>query len=138
MEWQTRASTLIAGVILATACGPLAAERDTLIADPARAAAAQGAAAQQVTIKVGNSMHFDPAAFEVQAGQPIEIVLQNDGLLPHNFVLAQGVQTPVKIDARGGVTTSATFTLDRPGTYPFICSVPGHEAAGMRGTITAR
>jgi nitrite reductase (NO-forming) len=138
MEWQSRASTLIAGIILATACGPLAAERNAVIADAAPAKSAPGAAAQQITIKVGNAMRFDPRTFEARAGQPIEVVLQNDGVLPHDFVLTEGVVTPIKIDAGGGVTARATFTVERPGTYPFVCSVPGHEAVGMRGTITVR
>jgi uncharacterized cupredoxin-like copper-binding protein len=24
----------------------------------------------------------------------------------------------------------------KPGTYEFYCSVPGHEQAGMKGTLT--
>lgn len=40
--------------------------------------------------------------------------------------------------AAGGQSASGTFTIDRPGTYTFICSQPGHEAGGMKGTITAQ
>jgi plastocyanin len=36
-----------------------------------------------------------------------------------------------------GGSTSATVTL-KPGTYTFFCSVPGHEAAGMKGTLTVK
>ncbi len=37
--------------------------------------------------------------------------------------------------------TGGTKTLSLnlpPGTYTFYCSVPGHEAAGMKGTLTVR
>ena len=34
-----------------------------------------------------------------------------------------------------GGTRTLTLTLP-PGTYTFYCSVPGHEAAGMKGTLT--
>ena len=27
------------------------------------------------------------------------------------------------------------FTPDQPGSYPFYCGSPGHEAAGMVGTL---
>jgi azurin len=36
-------------------------------------------------------------------------------------------------------TVEVTFKApDRPGTYEFICSFPGHYALGMKGTLTVR
>jgi plastocyanin len=34
-----------------------------------------------------------------------------------------------------GGTSTVTATLE-PGTYEYYCSVPGHEDAGMKGTLT--
>jgi nitrite reductase (NO-forming) len=98
--------------------------------------AAEGA--QQVTINVGDSMQFDPAAISVRAGQPLELTLRNSGQMPHDFTLNQGAAQPVKLTVNGGGTATRTFTLEEPGTYSFDCSMPGHAMAGMRGTITAR
>jgi uncharacterized cupredoxin-like copper-binding protein len=30
------------------------------------------------------------------------------------------------------------FLADRPGTYRFLCTVPGHADAGMTGTLVIR
>lgn len=38
--------------------------------------------------------------------------------------------------AAGGETVDVTFTVpEETGDYPFICSFPGHYAAGMEGTL---
>jgi plastocyanin len=37
----------------------------------------------------------------------------------------------------GGSTTLALNDL-KPGDYTFFCSVPGHEASGMKGTLTVK
>jgi plastocyanin len=36
-----------------------------------------------------------------------------------------------------GTSTTATVNL-KPGKYTFFCSVPGHEEAGMKGTLTVK
>jgi uncharacterized cupredoxin-like copper-binding protein len=36
-----------------------------------------------------------------------------------------------------GGTSSFKVTL-KPGTYTFLCEVPGHAAAGMKGTLTVK
>ena len=36
-----------------------------------------------------------------------------------------------------GGTSTVTAKL-KPGTYTFYCSVDGHEAAGMKGTLTVK
>jgi uncharacterized cupredoxin-like copper-binding protein len=34
-----------------------------------------------------------------------------------------------------GKSASKTFGNLKPGSYTFFCSVDGHEAAGMKGTM---
>ncbi|MBX6351629.1 MAG: hypothetical protein IRZ11_09015, partial [Clostridia bacterium] len=29
-----------------------------------------------------------------------------------------------------------SYTFDEAGTYPYLCTVPGHAQAGMVGTVT--
>ncbi|MGH2352435.1 MAG: plastocyanin/azurin family copper-binding protein [Chloroflexota bacterium] len=131
------ALVVIAGVALTTACGA-AATTGGAGAGVAVQAPAAPAGVQQVTVTVGNAMQFVPASFVVRAGQPVELTLRNGGGIPHDFALAEGASRPVTIEAQGGRTARGTFTIDTPGTYVFLCTVPGHAAAGMRGTITAQ
>jgi nitrite reductase (NO-forming) len=137
MRKQLGALILLAGVALTTACGATAAAGGpgAGVAIPAPASAT---GAQQVTVTVGNSMHFAPPSLVVRAGQPVELTLRNGGGVPHDFVLAEGVSSPIKIEAQGGQTARGMFTIETPGTYAFVCTVPGHADAGMRGTVTAQ
>ena len=136
MHKQLRVLILAAGVALTTACGSTVATGGpgASVAIPAPAPAA---GTQQVTVTVGSAMQFAPSSLVIRAGQPIELTLRNGGAIPHDFTLAEGASHPVRIEAQGGPTARGTFTIDSPGTYAFVCSVPGHAAAGMRGTITA-
>jgi uncharacterized cupredoxin-like copper-binding protein len=83
-------------------------------------------------------MSFDPSSITVRAGQPVQLSLQNQGQLPHDCAVSDGVAQPVKITAMGGQTATAQIMIVEPGTYSFECSMPGHAAAAMRGTITAQ
>ena len=61
----------------------------------------------------------------------------NASPVPHNVTFEKAGTE----DELGGTTTiasgSASVTLTLPkGTYTYYCSVPGHEAAGMKGTLT--
>jgi azurin len=38
----------------------------------------------------------------------------------------------------GGASGTATFTAPPPGTYTFLCTFPGHYAAGMKGVFTSQ
>jgi uncharacterized cupredoxin-like copper-binding protein len=82
------------------------------------------------------SVGFEPSKIAARTGEPIEVVLVNEGFIPHDFTLAEGVSQPITIKADGRQTARGTFTLERPGTYTFFCSVNGHAQVRMRGTLT--
>jgi len=42
------------------------------------------------------------------------------------------VAAPVKIEAGPGQSAQATFVIQSPGTYEFVCSQPAHALLGMR------
>ena len=71
-------------------------------------------------------------ALTLAPGATIELV--NVGAAPHNFQAEDlGINQDMPVGFSGTVTIPADAA---PGTYEFICNVPGHAAAGMVGTIT--
>jgi len=40
--------------------------------------------------------------------------------------------------AGGGETVETTFTAPKAGTYPFLCTFPGHFVQGMKGTLVVK
>jgi azurin len=40
--------------------------------------------------------------------------------------------------AGAGETAEVTLTVPGPGSYPFVCTFPGHAVAGMAGTLVVR
>jgi uncharacterized cupredoxin-like copper-binding protein len=129
---------LLVGLLAPTACGGTSASGAPTDVIHATGATQTPNGSQAITITVGDSMSFDPAAIVVRAGQPVELTLRNTGQGAHDFSLSQGVAQPVKLTSNGGDTANTTFTIDKPGTYTFDCSMFGHALAGMRGTITAQ
>lgn len=83
---------------------------------------------------VATEFAYDPSSVTVSAGAPVEVLLDNQGVVEHDVTLEEGESEVVHVAA--GDTGSGTLTLDE-GSYTFYCSVPGHREAGMEGTITA-
>ena len=65
-------------------------------------------------------------------GQPIELTIRNQGILDHDFVLDE---LGVDILLSPGQSETITLIVDEAGRYEFICSIPGHQDAGMVGEI---
>jgi plastocyanin len=64
----------------------------------------------------------------------VTIVTKNDASVPHNIAIKGGPSGPV---VQGGGTSKITANL-KAGSYTFYCAVPGHEQAGMKGTLTVK
>jgi uncharacterized cupredoxin-like copper-binding protein len=73
-------------------------------------------------------------ASQAEAGT-ITFVVQNNSSMPHDFALeGNGVEQKTPMINSG---ESATLTVDlEPGTYTYVCTIPGHEQLGMSGTFT--
>jgi plastocyanin len=94
--------------------------------------ASPGPAAQNATTTVTVTMKefkFVLSKRVVRHGT-IVFKLVNKGQLPHNFKIA-GKKSAV---IGRGKTGTLRVTL-RAGSKPYLCTLPGHAAAGMKGTL---
>lgn len=105
---------------------------------------------------IAEEMRYDVKHFVAVAGKPIQVLLQNEDLMPHNLVVVQpGTLKEVALEAatmapdamtdgkqyvpavpqviastkmvQAGKQERLTFTApDAPGEYPFVCTYPNH------------
>ena len=70
---------------------------------------------------------------------PLMFVSVNKASIPHNIALRDPTGTLMEAGAvvsDGG--TSKFSTTVKSGNYSFVCTVPGHEEAGMTGELTVK
>jgi hypothetical protein len=61
---------------------------------------------------------------------PYAVTLVNDGAIPHDITFDDGTT----VYAEAGETATGEVTIPAEG-MAFICSIPGHEEAGMIGQV---
>ena len=99
---------------------------------PETVAPAAGATDLAVDADPGGQLAFTQTALSAPAGS-VTLTLTNASAVPHNIAVKG--QDPVSDIVQDGGT--ADITVDLPaGEYEYYCAVPGHEAAGMKGTLT--
>jgi uncharacterized cupredoxin-like copper-binding protein len=67
---------------------------------------------------------------QAPAGEAV-FTLVNEGAIFHDLTIDE---LGIHIEANPGETVTETVQLEA-GTYDYYCSVPGHRAAGMEGTL---
>jgi len=68
----------------------------------------------------------------------VTVDFKNPSATAHNVTIEDSSGQDVgNTDTITGGAASTTLNL-KPGTYTFYCSVDGHEAAGMKGTLTVK
>jgi nitrite reductase (NO-forming) len=114
----------------AAGTGTPAAEAETPAAGPAAVSA----------VEIGSyDIYFDPNEVTIPADTDVAVNLPNNGVTLHNFSVTDhnNLDVPslgIDVDLAVGVTESVTINAPA-GDYYFFCNVPGHEAAGMFGTL---
>jgi uncharacterized cupredoxin-like copper-binding protein len=120
---------LIPAILLAAGCGGSSGGGGS-------SAASAPAGAQVVEIDIAASgFAFTTSTAQAKAG-PVELRSKNPQAVSHDISLkGNGVSVQGNLVSAGGIST-VTVTNLKPGTYTYYCSVPGHEQAGMKGTLT--
>jgi uncharacterized cupredoxin-like copper-binding protein len=97
------------------------------------AGVASGATTLRLTSDPHGALKYNKKVLKAKAGK-VTIVMRNLSPLPHDIaVKGHGVNVKGKIVTKG--KTSIVTAVLKKGRYEFYCSVPGHEAAGMKGTL---
>lgn len=100
------------------------------------AALAGAATTLKISADPRGGLKFTKKALVADEGK-VTISMANPSVLPHNVAIKRaGLNVKGKVVSKGGIST-VTAVLKR-GTYRFYCSVPGHEAAGMWGTLVVK
>jgi uncharacterized cupredoxin-like copper-binding protein len=109
-----------------------------------------GPSDDELTIEVqAQNVRFRPDVIEVPAGRMVTLRLKNLDVTEHDLEVRDLVPTsisgggheghgePIRLtkviavhaDASG--TATIKFQADQKGTYEVVCTIPGHEQAGM-------
>ncbi len=78
---------------------------------------------------------YEEAPEQVPAGA-LTFALDNQGAIEHNVVIEE-LGDQVVVTALGGESATGNVTLE-PGSYTYYCSIAGHRAAGMEGSLEAQ
>jgi uncharacterized cupredoxin-like copper-binding protein len=96
-------------------------------------AATPATTATTITVTAKDTLRFTLSKSSAPAGK-VTFKVTNKGKLGHDFKIA-GKKTPM---LGAGKSATLTVTLKKGKKYPYLCTVPGHAAAGMKGTFTAK
>ncbi|MBK9941257.1 MAG: multicopper oxidase domain-containing protein [Kouleothrix sp.] len=129
-------ATLAACSGSATPLGPTQAKAPTVVraaapaSTPAPVSNTSGPALGTIEIKAID-LGFQPTTLNVDKPGTYTIKFTNDGAIPHDITFPNGT----RLTANAKETKTAAIDVPASG-LSFICSVPGHADAGMKGTIS--
>jgi plastocyanin len=125
---------------LATAGQEVAKEEEAPVspeeAAPAPKQAAKGPGGTLQLAADPTQIAFDTTTLTSKPGQ-VTIEFSNPAAIEHDVAIEQNGKVIAKSELITKGKTSVAADL-APGTYTFLCTVPGHAEAGMEGTLTVK
>jgi uncharacterized cupredoxin-like copper-binding protein len=105
------------------------------VAQAASARTERPAAATTTTVQVkGGEFFFRLSTKSIAKPGKVTFVFKNVGHTLHDFKI-NGRSTPL---IGPGKTARVLVTFKKKGKFAYLCTVPGHAAAGMKGVFTVR
>jgi plastocyanin len=98
--------------------------------------AGSGSLKVQIAADPSGQLKFQQSSVTAKPGQ-VTIEFDNPSPVPHDVTVARGSTKlgATKVVTAGKATTKIAL---QPGSYTFYCSVDGHRAAGMQGTLAVQ
>jgi len=82
------------------------------------------------------ALAYDTDSLEAKAGT-VNVDFTNDAPIGHDVVFENDSGEVASSAILTGGSETVSFEAE-PGSYTFFCSLPGHEEAGMKGTLTVK
>jgi len=82
------------------------------------------------------ALAYDTDSLEAKPGA-VNVEFTNDAPIAHDVVFEKDGSEVARSEIITGGNETVSFDAE-PGEYTFYCSLPGHEAAGMKGTLTVK
>ena len=109
---------------------------------PAAAGAAGSATTVKVTAGKPSEFRFVLSKKTLPTGT-VTFKMTNSGSIPHDIKICASSKGGQANSCAGkdsklissGQSTTLTYTFKKKGTYEYLCTVPGHAAAGMKGDL---
>ena len=105
------------------------------LAGSALAGSERASAPIKVTVTAGKPGEFNfTLSKKAVAKGTVVFNVTNKGSVSHDFKIA-GKTTKQLVP---GKSATLTVKISKAGKVPFLCTLPGHAAAGMKGTLTVK
>jgi plastocyanin len=82
------------------------------------------------------ALAFDKMELSAKAGK-VTIDFDNPSAIPHNVVIEENGKELAGFEPIAEAKEAVSADLE-PGTYTFLCTVPGHAEAGMEGSLVVK
>jgi uncharacterized cupredoxin-like copper-binding protein len=107
----------------------------SLVAAVSAFGGSDAASATTVTVTAGKPAEFRfTLSKKTVAKGATTFKVTNKGTLTHNFKIA-GKKT---VSLKAGKATTLKVTFAKAGKFAYLCTLEGHAAAGMKGTLTVK